>query len=72
MITTIGSLVMVGLNTATPQIFWNGKLVSGIVGIRVDWESDEQRIRLMVNGTEDDATYAEMLVAGVNIKRVNK
>ena len=65
---TQGSLTMVGLNTPTPQVFWNGKTVTGIVGIKVDWEDDEQRVKLKVNGT-DDALYAEMLAGGINIKR---
>jgi hypothetical protein len=65
-----GSLTMIGLNTPTPQVFWNGKLVEGIVSIRTDWESDEQRVTLKVNGT-DDATYIALATAGVRIRKDN-
>jgi hypothetical protein len=67
--TAQGNLVMVGLNTPAPQVFWNGAEVQGITGIRVDWENDEQRIKLKVNGT-DEAMYSELALAGVTIKKV--
>ena len=71
MITATGALTMVGLNTAKPTVFWNGGIVPGIVGIKVDWEDDEQVIKLKVDGT-DNAIYAELLVAGIHIKRASK
>ena len=67
--TAKGSLTMVGLNTPAPKVFWNGELVPGIIAIRVDWELDEQRVRLRVNNT-NQAVYAEMLLAGIIIKKV--
>lgn len=64
---TQGNLVMVGVNTLTPQVYFNGKQVEGVVGIRIDWEADEQRVKLKVNGT-DDSTYQALLAAGIHIK----
>lgn len=61
-----GSLTMVGLNTTTPQVFWNGVVVPHIVGIRVDWENDEQRIKLKVSAS--DTIHAELTAAGILIK----
>lgn len=68
MIATQTSLTMLGLDTNAPQVFWNGRPVPGITSIRVDWEHDDQRVKLRVNGT-DDALYAEMIASGINIKR---
>jgi len=33
--TAQGSLTMVGLNTPTPQVFWNGIKVAGVIGVGV-------------------------------------
>lgn len=66
--TAQGNLVLVGLNTDTPSVFWNGAPVEGVTGIRVDWEHDEQRVKLHVNGA-DDATYVALASAGVQIKK---
>lgn len=63
---TQGSLVMIGLNTDAPQVFWNGTPVPGVVGIVVDNDSDSQRVVLKV---QEDPILAEMIAAGVVIKR---
>ena len=68
MITANGSLVIVGLNTSNAVVFWNGIEVPNITSIRVDWEQDEQRIKLKVTGS-DEAMYAEMLANGIHIKK---
>ena len=66
MIATQGSLTMVGLNTQTPKIFWNGKELTGILSVRVDCDEDEQRIKIRVSAASD--VSAEMQAGGVNIK----
>jgi hypothetical protein len=71
MITAQGSLVMIGLNTDTPQVFFNGAAVPGITEVKVDWEHDEQRVKLRVNGS-DDAIYMQLVDAGVTVKKVSK
>lgn len=72
MITTAnGSLVIVGLNTPAPQVFWNGTEVAGVVSIRSEWEHDERHIKLRVKGT-DDALYMELVAAGIQVKKVTK
>lgn len=65
-----GSLVIVGAHTATPTVLFNGLPVIGVIGIRVDWDHDEARVKLRVNGT-DDATYVALASAGVTIKKVS-
>ena len=66
MISAQGSLTMVGLNTPTPQIFWNGKELVGILSVRVDCDEDEQRIKIKVNAGSE--LVAEMQTCGINIK----
>lgn len=63
-----GSLTMIGLNTSTPQVFWNGVKVPGIVAIKTEWEDDEARVKLKVNGSED-ALYMELVAAGIVVKK---
>ena len=67
MITTQGNLVIIGLNTPTPSVFWNGVLVTGISEIKVDWEGDEQRVKLKVVGFYD-IIYNQLRDAGIIIK----
>jgi hypothetical protein len=67
MITTQGSLTMVGLNTTSPTVFWNGGIVPNITSIRVDWEDDEQKVKLKVSDMEL-GMLAEMTVAGIAVK----
>jgi hypothetical protein len=64
-----GSLVIIGANTSTPQVLFNGHQVAGVIGIRIDWEQDEHHVKLKVNGT-DDSTYVALASAGVQIKKV--
>jgi hypothetical protein len=42
--------------------------VPNINAIRVDWEADEQRIKLKVSDI-DPALQAELLVAGISVKK---
>ena len=64
---TQGSLTMVALNTDKPTVFWNGSAVPGITGIRVEWEDDEQKVKLKVTDMEL-GMLAEMTVAGIAVK----
>ena len=66
--TTQGSLVLVGMNTATPQVFWNGQLVPGVTGIHVDNETDINRVVLKV---PEDPIIAELKAAGITVRRVS-
>lgn len=61
-----GSLTMVDLNTQSPKLYWNGRQISGVVGVRVNWESDEQKIVIRVQEQQD---LAEMTAAGIIVKR---
>lgn len=69
--TAQGALVMVGLNTASPKIFWNGEEVTGISGIKVEWSPKEQEIKLRVDGN-DDADYMALVSAGISVKKEKK
>ena len=64
-----GSLVLIGLNTPTPKVLFNGVEVVGIERIRTEWEQDEHKVKLIVNGT-DDAMYMALVDAGVTVKKV--
>lgn len=61
-----GSLVMIGLNTPTKQVFWNGVEVQNITEIKTDWESDEQRVKLKVSALLP--IHDELRAAGVTVK----
>lgn len=65
-----GNLVIIGANTQAAQVFFNGLPVSGITGIRVDWENDEQRVKLKVNGADTETCNA-LRAAGVIVKEGN-
>ena len=71
MITAQGSLMMLGLNTDEPKVFFNGVAVQGITEINVNWEHDEQRVKLRVNG-DDDTMYMQLTEAGITVKKVTK
>ena len=64
---TQGSLVMVGLNTETPQVFWNGAKVDGVLGIAVDSGAAVRKVVLRV---QEDPVLDEMQAAGVIVRRV--
>jgi len=64
--TTQGSLVMVGLNTDTPQIFWNGQLVDNIQSIQVVNDSTRASVVLKM---PEEPVVAELKAAGVIVKR---
>lgn len=65
--TTQGSLVMVGLNTTSPQVFWNGVKLEGIVGIKVDNTSTDQKVVLKMR---DSNIVSELRDAGIVIRRL--
>ena len=63
---TQGSLVMVGLNTRDPQIFWNGVLVSGVTDISID--NDTENIRVVFR-VKEGTPVTELKNAGIIIKK---
>lgn len=67
---TQGSLVMVGLNTDSPQYFWNGVKLNHVLRLNAEVEADEHRIKLIVNDPlgEQKDLYTELLANGVTIK----
>jgi hypothetical protein len=66
-----GNLVMIGLNTDTPQYFWNGVKLNHVVRLNAEVEADEHRIKLIVSDPlgEQSALYTELLAQGVNVKQ---
>lgn len=62
--TTQGSLVIVGANTTTPQVFFNGAQVEGVKTITVANNATVQRV---VIGMEEP--LQELVDAGITIKR---
>lgn len=65
--TTQGSLVIIGANTAEPQVFWNGVPVQGVVGIHIDNERVKQQ-RTVTLRLKEDPAIVEMRAAGINIR----
>lgn len=68
MVSAQGSLTLLNPHTDDPQVFWNGKRVEGVKRIHIHNDEDESRVKLVVSGT-DDETYAQMIVAGINVKK---
>ena len=64
--TTQGNLVLIGMNTPSPQVFWNGVQVQGVTGINVSNNTDAQRVLLALT---EDPIIAELKAAGIIIKR---
>jgi len=68
---------MVGLNTTTPQVFWNGQPVPGIVGITasntgivgITASNTGSSPRVVLNIAEDPL-LAELQAAGIIVRRV--
>lgn len=66
MLAAQGSLVMIGLNTNSPQIFWNGIKLEGITGIQVDNDEQDHKVVLRM---KEDATVSELRAAGIAVRR---
>jgi hypothetical protein len=60
------SLVIVGLNTPTVKLFWNGIDIPNVTDILADWESDEQHIKIKVSA--ELPIHTELRDAGINVK----
>lgn len=67
-----GSLVIIGLNTPAPEVFWRGQKLNHVVGIRAHSDPDDSHTKLRVHDPTglQDALYAELEADGVNIKKV--
>lgn len=66
-----GSLVIVGANTPDCKVFWNGQEVLGVTSLRIDMDTDEQRVALKLRPCESDADRlrnGEMRIAGIRVK----
>ena len=61
-----GSLVFIGLNTNSPQAFFNGVKIENITEIKTDWENDEQRVKLKVSTILP--IHEELRLSGVTVK----
>lgn len=66
----VGSLVMVGLNTSTPSLFWRGLPLQNITNIRVDWEEDDIKIKIKA-ASMPQIIVQELAAAGVTVKLGN-
>jgi hypothetical protein len=70
--TVNGNLVIVSLNTNSPQFFWNGLALTDVIGIISHVDDDTNHIQLRVKNTIDfDGVYSEMISTGIKIKKVN-
>ena len=68
MITTQGNLVLIGLNTDSASLFWNGAKVPGVVEIKADWEVDDHRLKIKVNLPLEN--YAALIADGIIVKEM--
>lgn len=73
MISATSNLTMIGLNTPNPAVFWRGQRVPGVTGIKVDWEDDEQRVKLKITSmyyADERQQIDEMRAAGIVVKEI--
>lgn len=63
-----GSLVMIGMNTNKPQVYWNGNQILGITAIHAIWEEEDLRISLRVTAIEDEL-LAQLQTQGIKVKK---
>ena len=61
-----GNLVIIGANTDTPQVFFNGAKVEGVLSIAVDSRQAVQKVVLKI---EEDQAVADLQAAGVIVRR---
>ena len=61
-----GSLTMIGLNTATPKVFFNGQEVPDILTINV---VNNESTRSVVLKLAESPVVADLIAAGVQIRR---
>lgn len=69
--TSQGSLTIVNAHTETPNIFWNGIKIDGVIRLHVHNDEEDHRVKLVVSGNQD-LIYAEMAEVGIAIKKVTQ
>jgi hypothetical protein len=66
-----GSFVVVGLDAPTRQFFWRGTRLFEVLSFVAHVDEDTHHVRLRVlNSVTYDAQYAEMVAAGIGVKKV--
>ncbi len=71
MLTSVkGSFVITGLHTPTPTYLWRGVELAEVRRIVAHVDEDTVHVKLHVDNTTNyDAQYAEMIAAGMKIKK---
>lgn len=63
-----GSLVIIGANTKTPNVMWNGRQVEGFVDVKVNF-SNKVTLKIKKEFLESDSVKA-VVAAGISVKGV--
>ncbi len=66
---TQGSLTIVNIHTATPVVLWNGIKLENLRRIKIKYGENDGPVKIVVAGTQDQI-YAEMMIAGIQVKKV--
>ena len=61
-----GSLVIVDAHTETPTVYFKGRVVDTLEGIKVSWDQDTNKVMLIVHSS---ALAQEMTAAGIKVRR---
>lgn len=64
-----GNFMIVGINTTSPSFYWRGVKIPFIVRAHINWENDDQKIKLVVVNMETDLLN-ELVSAGITIKQI--
>lgn len=60
-----GSLVIVDAHTESPSVFFKGKKVDTVEGIKITWDADTNKVMLIINNTD---LAAEMAKSGIKVR----
>lgn len=65
------SLVILGLNTTAPEVFWRGEKLNHVVRVRGNADSEDAEVTIRVNDPSNaqSGLYFQMSQAGIKIKQ---
>lgn len=67
------ALTILGMHTTTPEVFWHGAKLNHVVRVRGHSDEDGAEVTIRVNDPTgaQDQIYAEMVLAGIRVKKGN-
>lgn len=65
------ALTILALHTPDPEVYWNGEKLNHVVRVRGHSDDDGAEVSIRVNDPTgvQDQIYAEMVLAGIRVKK---